>query len=429
MPEERDMVREGLHNKRVKLLPDMRTLALAFIVCASFARGVCAQPTKIPIVPEPVGSGARALGQSAFIAVADDATAASWNPAGLINLERPELSFVGVWKTNTSDPSSHEQTVAYDEDSWSLGEINFMSYAHPLQVGNRDVVISVNYHQVYDLGLEFSWITQDDQDEIVKGRSEGAISAYSLAGGLSIPDHPEITIGASFNWYTQSLLNGYTWRVKKTTWWPADGDWYTTIETLDDFRGHNFTFGLLWDAYERQENLLTLGLVCHTPFTAKADRGIAEADRDNPLRGRPVSQMDMDFPLSIGAGVNYRFSDRFSAAFDVQWTDWSEFTYTGIGEFTLTDDALAYRLGGEYLFLQRDRASVLACRGGAFYEPRPAWGKILPVYGLSTGLGWTLRDQFSLDFAYQFRWGKEDLKDFEYRIKEHFFVASLIRYF
>ena len=35
--------------------------------------------------PNPVGSGARALGWgSAFIAVADDATAASWNPGGLI---------------------------------------------------------------------------------------------------------------------------------------------------------------------------------------------------------------------------------------------------------------------------------------------------------------------------------------------------------
>jgi hypothetical protein len=34
--------------------------------------------------PNPVGSGARALGFGAFIAVADDATAASWNPGGLV---------------------------------------------------------------------------------------------------------------------------------------------------------------------------------------------------------------------------------------------------------------------------------------------------------------------------------------------------------
>src|SRR5690554_2893241 len=45
--------------------------------------------------PNVVGSGARALGMGgAFIAVADDATAASWNPGGLTQLERPEVSWV-----------------------------------------------------------------------------------------------------------------------------------------------------------------------------------------------------------------------------------------------------------------------------------------------------------------------------------------------
>src|SRR5262245_27042219 len=41
------------------------------------------------------GSGARAAGMAnAFIAVSDDGTAASWNPAGLAQLRKPELSVV-----------------------------------------------------------------------------------------------------------------------------------------------------------------------------------------------------------------------------------------------------------------------------------------------------------------------------------------------
>src|SRR5713101_8041536 len=48
--------------------------------------------------PAPVGSGARAQGKAqAFIGVADDATAASHNPAGLVQLERPEVSLVGSY--------------------------------------------------------------------------------------------------------------------------------------------------------------------------------------------------------------------------------------------------------------------------------------------------------------------------------------------
>src|SRR5438105_9553671 len=48
--------------------------------------------------PSPVGSGARAVGKgTAFIGVADDATAASHNPGGLVQLERPEVSIVGAY--------------------------------------------------------------------------------------------------------------------------------------------------------------------------------------------------------------------------------------------------------------------------------------------------------------------------------------------
>ena len=41
------------------------------------------------------GSGARAAGMGdAFVAVSDDGTAATWNPAGLAQLRQPEFSFV-----------------------------------------------------------------------------------------------------------------------------------------------------------------------------------------------------------------------------------------------------------------------------------------------------------------------------------------------
>ncbi len=50
------------------------------------------------------GTGARALGMGgAFIAIADDATAASWNPAGLAWLVRPEMSVVYDYSTGEYD--------------------------------------------------------------------------------------------------------------------------------------------------------------------------------------------------------------------------------------------------------------------------------------------------------------------------------------
>ena len=62
------------------------------------------QTVEISSSPNPVGSGARALGMGgAFIGVADDATAASWNPGGLIQLETPEASIVGAYNFRRED--------------------------------------------------------------------------------------------------------------------------------------------------------------------------------------------------------------------------------------------------------------------------------------------------------------------------------------
>ena len=63
----------------------------------------------------PVGSGARASGMGgAFIGVADDATAASWNPAGLIQLEKPEISVVysSFHRIQTYDSESHPEIAS-----------------------------------------------------------------------------------------------------------------------------------------------------------------------------------------------------------------------------------------------------------------------------------------------------------------------------
>ncbi len=401
----------------------------ALIVWAGLLLNIGARAdTVVSFAPEPVGSGARALGQSAFIAVADDATAASWNPAGLINMEKPEASIVGIWRTISNNPSPTDSSVVLDGADWSISEINFFSYARPIAVGNTDIVLSANYHQVYDLGLEYG--TANGTVE-----SKGAISAYSLAGGLAVPSFPELTIGAAFNWYAEGLCNGHVREVI------TPGAQSTTRETLDSIEGHNFTVGLLWDAYEQDEKLLTLGLVYHTPFTVEVDGKrvtVYDPEEGEPLGnggGGRVGPIDIDFPVSLAFGANYRFCDNFSTALDLQWTDWSDHDYTGAGEDETPDsDALAVRLGCEYLwFSQVPGEHVWALRGGLFYEPRPAWDDILPVYGLSCGLGWTRKEHFSWDFAYQFRWGEGDFTrpgpgSLDYGIEEHWFISSIVWY-
>ncbi len=415
-----------------------KTISLVLVLCAGFAHQGSAVETIISFAPEPVGSGARALGQSAFVAVADDATAASWNPAGLTNLESAEASLVGIGRTIANDVTSPASNAALFGDRWTVTEINFMSYALPIAFGNRDVVLSANYHQVYDLAQELSYrVTEPDGDTTLTSvGSEGAISAYSFAGAFSFPSRPEVTLGVSFNWYAESLLDDHARRTKRVDWVVTDVPNYysTTTEILDDFQGYNFTFGLLWDAYEREENLLTLGFVCHTPFTAKMNQEVYTDLHTGSRVPSGSSRLEMRFPLSLATGVNYRFSDYTSMAFDAQWTEWSQLSSQYTGGRSSPDNAFAFRLGGEHLFTGDLGNSVIACRGGAFYEPRPAWNDSLPVYGFSLGLGWTAKDCCSLDLAYQFRWGEGefssgDLEEFDYSIDEHWLISSIIWYF
>jgi long-subunit fatty acid transport protein len=93
------------------------------------------------------GSGARAAGMgNAFIAVSDDGTAASWNPAGLSQLRKPEFSVV----YNTSRRTlSLEGYRARDESAAfttlatasTVGSLEFASAAVPFSVGGKAVTL------------------------------------------------------------------------------------------------------------------------------------------------------------------------------------------------------------------------------------------------------------------------------------------------
>jgi len=410
-------------------------------------------PPDITITPKQVGSGARALGQSAFIAVADDATAASWNPAGLIQLEKPELSFVGAWQYNINHFSSGTSDIRIGQETWQESEINFASIAWPFTVANKDVVVSLNYHRVYDFGLDLNF------DQIVRGtdsvlplnldvESEGSIYATSLAGGISIT--PSLTFGAALNFH-QDIFCDNTLQVNTH----ASGEGtlagspaqfrYHSSETFDDFCAINATFGLLWDVWKKDEKRLTLGGVLHTPFTADMDRKIQTTSILNGQKSQLNTRenFEIDFPLSVGAGCNYRISDVWSVAGDLQWTQWSEFEQKDargsksapVGGVTSgnIDDTFTQRIGTEYLILSED--AVLALRAGLFHEQRPALGDSMDLYGFSLGTGWT-NEQFSLDFAYQFR-QSEDISGrniglsgaTDFNAQEHWFITSLIIYF
>lgn len=413
-------------------------------------------PSNINAIPLPVGSGARAIGQgSAFIAVADDATAASWNPGALIQLEKPELSVVSSFlSTQQEDFDSGGIGLSFSDETVSRGDLNYASFAYPFRVFGKNMVAALNYQQIYDfhMDLNFDAVTVSNVPPLSTFRqkidveSKGGVGALTPA--ISVLVTPKISLGVAVNFYTDEFFGNNAWKQTTTVTTngifdgrniPSRTDSYDT--TFKNFQAINVTIGLLCDIWEKDDKLLTFGAVYDTPYTADVDR-ITSRSMISPYSRE---HFEIDNPMSFGAGLGFRYNDALSFSMDVAWTDWSAYEQKREEDGLKTrplggaplereiDDTYAVRFGTEYLIF--GKKVIIPIRGGLFYDPRPSLDDPTDVYGFSVGSGITFR-RFSLDGAYQFRWARDvDGEDFglpeetHFDLNEHMFLASIIVYF
>lgn len=123
------------------------TILVSFLVLA--LSGLCyAQLTDYNFL----GAGARARGMGgAFFGVSDDPTAATWNPAGLTQMDKAQmgLTFKAILPKHTFTQNylgNKEET--YDK---TVSNIDFASVVIPFIVSGRDLVGSVAFQRMSDL--------------------------------------------------------------------------------------------------------------------------------------------------------------------------------------------------------------------------------------------------------------------------------------
>ncbi len=415
------------------------------------------QRVEIPASFNPVGSGARALGMGgAFIAVADDATSASWNPGGLIQLELPEVSAVGalVHRVEENDFGRHPE--ADGAETVDITELNYFSAAYPFTIRGYNMIVSLNYQHLYDLTRQWSFpLAESSADgylrQNVEYRQEGGLSALGLAYCIQIT--PALSAGLTLNIWDDDLTPN-DW--EQTTWqWGRGrdfGDDFVFTSRLHErysLSGINANLGVLW----RVGGGLTLGAVIKTPFDADVthEQSLSTSIRyANPLIPESVGSSGrtddatLSMPLSVGIGAAWRISDRLSLSLDLYRTEWGDFEYVGSDGRAISpingapagsagiDATHQVRAGAEYLVIRPKY--VVPIRGGLFYDPAPAPGSPDDFYGysLGTGIGY---DRYIFDIAYQARFGSgvggaglEEL-GLSQDISEHTLYASLILHF
>lgn len=427
---------------------------LIFPVCVLAAARV-----DIPSSPNPVGSGARALGMGgAFIAVADDATAASWNPSGLIQLETPEISSVvnGFRRREHIEFGRNPESSASQPVSGS--NLNYLSAALPFRLADYNMIVSLNYQHLYDFTRNWhvyfpenspTPLDSDEYNEI-----EGQLSAIGLAWAMQVT--PKLSFGFTLNFWEDFLKqNGWEKTHHETnTGNVGPGRYYFMSDQWDEytFRGFNINLGAMWNINEH----LTLGAVFKTPFKGRLDHsnrttayGYIVTDGMTSVT-QPESTTtfsrgeELEMPMSYGIGLAYRFSDVFTVSADIYRTEWQDFilrdnlrneTSPITGRALDTSNispTTQLRLGMEYLFILQKY--VVPLRAGVFYDPAPAEGSPDDYYGISIGSGiaW---GRIVFDMAYQYRFadsvGDSILKSLEYSqdLEEHMVYSSIIIHF
>lgn len=407
---------------------------------------------EIPSSFNPVGSGARAIGRGgAFIAVADDATAASWNPGGLTQLGKPEASVVLFGVHRKEDNTFGTNPEADGVHSISESNINYLSLAYPFELFNRNMVVSLSYQRLYDFTRDWNFMLRHPTSEADWNyEQDGSLSALGFSYCIRII--PQLSIGFTLNIWNNDLTPN-TWEQKyKKTGSGLFGSGNTYLEEFYKtetylFKGVNANVGILW----RINYKLTLGAVLKTPFDADIDHRIRSDSiitSDGKVLEVPQNYMlneDLKMPMSYGIGFAYNFSDHVSVAADIYKTEWNTCVYkkengqeispfSGTADQTDISPTYQMRLGAEYLFVEKEKGYIIPIRAGVFYDPAPAAGTPDNIYGFSLGAGFTRNGCFSADIAYQYRAGKDVGKfllphfQFSQDISEHTLYISAILY-
>lgn len=316
----------------------------ALLLCLSGLESTFAQEANFNFI----GSGARARGMGgAFIGVADDATAISWNPAGLATLERPEASVVGLYSMDkytakaTYSSALLAATSFEEEFDQSHPSFNFASAAVPLVVAERNVVFAAAYQRLIDFYYE-------EEDDSTVWEERGGVDAISPGVGVQVT--PQVSLGVSANIWTGHFDYKYTDKLNSANNL-EEKDWYS-------YSGLNFNIGLMGQ-FEKAK----IGAVLKTPLTLKEKYTLAGTDYTDKWK----------FPMIFGFGASFMPNENLTLAADYEIRRFSQtklyddVSGTEIEYDDVYEDGHQFRAGLEYLVIQD--FGVLPLRAGFRTDP------------------------------------------------------------
>jgi long-chain fatty acid transport protein len=392
---------------------------------------------KLSLAQTSIGYGARALALGgAFIAIADDITAMSYNPAGLAQLLRPELS-LGLSTTHQSYflPRSDQSSIGgYDsfQDNSSLIQYSFARFEYagavmPFKIGRLPIVLGIGFQTKTNERAKSQYqhdsdATADDggfrliQKRTISGDDFGAMNVITLS--LAARPVEFLHVGINANYWWQSVETNSQYRAHEFIYY-SGALWYEDFDTIVKHsekrasNGFNADLGLLL-----KFRSVAAGLVYKTRFSLDYRSSYSGARFFHQVGdGTMVSRAEWEavgtarWPYSLGAGISARPFDLLTISADYTFSNWSD------GQIiweTPPPDTVSpqgypveapcnihqYRVGVEALPYLGNKLKV-AVRAGWFSD-QAYWtdidGRPIPFHGLTFGVGMIMA-RSSIDVA------------------------------
>lgn len=340
--------------------------------------------------------GARSLGMGgAFNGLADDATAAYTNPAGLTQPRQTEIS-VEVRHTGFDLPYVSGGTGIANADGFNTSGLNsadasssktnlsFLSVLFP-----RDRwALALYRHELLNYSSDFSSTGARVEFPELEGggilrpfdaSSSLRVVNYGVSGAWRVTDR--VSLGAGLSWYDFDIHTTDTRFDFDTAGIPT-----SEIANQQVQRGSDSGVGMNLGALFQISDRWNLGLVYrHVPEFEYRATGMVGPNQ-TPLPPVILSNVKFDVPDSFGAGLSFRPSDMLVLNLDVNRVRYSELNdsmdtlFYGVdddGNQIFNDpsalqvsDGTEVHLGGEYTFIQF--AHPLSLRLGVWHDPAHA---------------------------------------------------------
>lgn len=263
------------------------------------------------------GVGARAAGMAfAFNAIADDATAMSWNPAGLTQLKHPEFS--GIMRFQLEELSYEDlvdKQYTHSQEGLPYYTFDYFSIIYPFKVRERDLVFGVAYQN--HINYKFAQTsTYPYAEHSAYASGNTTVNSISLCGAYALNNY--LSVGLSFNKYFSQGKNNeasylYTW---------PESYYSVDVVEVSSFSGFNVILGAFADMSSSGLPLklaarLNTPLKLSNEFSSLTDsRYRAVPNIDEYAVQRKEGTDTYHIPFILGTGVSYRLGDYLTLAAD-----------------------------------------------------------------------------------------------------------------